>query len=272
MFKKFLSRFFHSETTSNYVEVNGIRVHYLKSGFNPFVKVVFLHGLGGGSKVYSHTIELLSKKYEVYALDYPSFGETQLLDKPWEIKDFADLIEGFIRTLNLGRVVLIGHSAGGLISVEFSSRKDASKYIKKLVLIDSAGLQKSVSDLEFVFRLAFLNPMNHYFELRKNLRLNTLKLAIGNIFKMVGRSLKRKNVNIFKTLVGSWTYTVESKLRNIKVPTIILWGTDDELFPVAHAYYFKSSIKNSKLYFFKGFHNWVVFTPEIGEDVLLRKI
>ena len=266
----FFKKLFSSEIKSNYVEIDGLKVHYLKAGFNPFSRIVFLHGLGGGSQVYKHTIELLAKRHEVYALDYPSFGETQLLDRPWEVKDFANLVENFIKTLNLGHIKLIGHSAGGMISIELASRKNAKSFIKKLIIIDSAGLQKSVSDLEFVFRLAFLNPVNHYFELRKNLRVKTLKLAIGNIFKQVHRNLKWKNVNLFKSLIENWSYTIESKLRNIKMPTIILWGTDDELFPVAHAYYMKSSIRHSKLHFFKGYHNWVVFTPEIGKEVLLK--
>jgi pimeloyl-ACP methyl ester carboxylesterase len=262
--------FKRKEVSSNYIYVNGFKVHYLKGGFNPFSRLIFLHGLGGSSKCYSDLVEMLSRHHEVYAIDFPSFGETQELDKPWKISDFADFIMSFIKTQNLGKVVLMGHSAGGLVAIEIASRKDASRMIKKLVLVDSAGLEKEKNDLEFMFRLAFLNPVNHYLELKKNLKLNQFFKILGNSWKTLKRNIVGNKV-IFKSLYQNWSYTCEEKLKDIKISTTIIWAKEDELFPIKDAYFFNKSIKGSKLYLIDGYHNWTSFSPEKGKDVL-RKI
>lgn len=259
---------FKKNTESKFIDILGLKVHYLKGGFNPFSRIVFLHGLGGGSGVYKDLIELLSKNHEVYALDFPSYGKTQHMDNVWRIEDFANFTQEFIKKLNIGRVKLMGHSAGGLVTIELASKENSQKFIKKVILIDSAGLQKSKNDIDFVFRLAFLNPINHFFEMRRNLK-SFYRIAKNSIF-MLKRNINSKNKNLFKSIIKNWSYTCEDKLKNIKQKTHIIWGTKDEIFPIADAYYIKKSIKNSKLDFVNGFHNWTSFSPKLGEKIFKK--
>lgn len=255
---------------SYYMQISGLNAHYYKCGFNPFSKIVFLHGLGGGSGAYKDLIELLAKNHEVYALDFPSYGKTQHMSDVWTISDFANYSLEFIKKLNIGKIKLMGHSAGGLVTIELASNPDSQKYIKKVILVDSAGLPKSKSDLEFVFKLAFLNPINHFFEMKKNLKLNSFYRIAKNSIFMLKRNIKTKNKNLFKSIIKNWSHTCEDKLKTIKQPTHIIWGTKDEVFPIADAYYIKKSISKSKLSFVDGYHNWTSFTPELGKDIFKK--
>lgn len=253
--------------SSRFTKINGIRIHYLKAGHGES-KLLFMHGLGAGCDAYHDTISLLAKKHEVYAFDLPSFGKSQLMRRPFRIDDYVDLTESFLKRMKLDNVILMGHSAGGLLSVEFASNPDTRKYVKKLVIVDSAGLPKTTDNLRFLTNLAVINPVNHYMELKKSSNVDRFFDIMTNAVSLLGKNIKNRNLNIFVTLLFNWSHTCESKLKKIKAETLILWGDKDELFPLDDAYFFKRKIRGSKIKIVKGYHNWICFNPAKGKKAL----
>lgn len=254
---------------SKFTKIDGIRLHYLKSGHSDS-KLLFMHGLGAGCDAYHEAIEILAMKHEVYALDLPSFGKSQLMKKPFRINDYIELVASFLKKMKLEKVILVGHSAGGLLSIEITSNPATRKFVKKLVLIDSAGLPKTTDNLRFLTNLAVINPMNHYMELRQNSKEDKFFDIMTNAVSILGNNIKHKNLYIFATLLFNWSHTCESKLKKIRIETMLLWADKDELFPLEDAYQFKKMIRGSSLKIVKGYHNWICFNPSKGKKAILE--
>src|SRR5918911_5468855 len=126
-----------------WVEVDGLRIHYLKAGKGD-APVLLLHGGGydSASLSYKHVIGPISEHRRVFAPDWPGYGES---DKP-KMKYTTEYYVGFLGrlmdALGLEKANLVGISMGGAISLGFSLR--SPQRVEKLVLVDSHGLGREV--------------------------------------------------------------------------------------------------------------------------------
>jgi pimeloyl-ACP methyl ester carboxylesterase len=109
---------------SKFVDVNGVRARYYESGSGE--PMVMVHGgfTGGSStaNVFSRNISELSQHFHVYAVDRLGSGMTgnPTEDKQYSYQGDADFIYNFVQTMKLGKVHLVGHSAGGAIVLYLS--------------------------------------------------------------------------------------------------------------------------------------------------------
>lgn len=118
---------------SRYVMANGIRIHYLEWGTGKDA-IVLVHGLYDSAEVWSSVAALLARGYRIIAPDRRGAG---LTDKPEDGYDYGTLahdVEALIVNLNLGRVHLVGHSAGAGVAVTVAAT--APEKIRTLVLVD----------------------------------------------------------------------------------------------------------------------------------------
>ncbi|HAW50479.1 TPA: hypothetical protein DCX16_05990 [bacterium] len=127
---------FLKEHQAQYLELEGYKIHYLKSGEGE--SVILVHG--GGTWFYSfrNNIPFLSKHFSVYALDMPGHGYTEYSKEPrFDLDTFADVLNEFMNKLNISKATLVGNSWGGGWVLYF-----AMKYpdkVNRLVLIGSSG-------------------------------------------------------------------------------------------------------------------------------------
>ncbi|NNM73431.1 alpha/beta fold hydrolase [Enterovirga aerilata] len=90
------------------------RFSYLAAGPDGAQPVVFLHGIGGGARLWSSQLESFAPRYRAIALDLPGYGGSQPLAETG-IRTYAEAVADFLRTLRLASPVLVGHSIGGMI-------------------------------------------------------------------------------------------------------------------------------------------------------------
>ena len=101
-----------------FVEVDGVRVHYIARGKGR--PVVLIHGNGTMAEdfVISGLVDQLATRYRVIAIDRPGFGHT---DRPrwrvWTASAQAHLMHRVLERLNVERPVLVGHSWGTLVTL-----------------------------------------------------------------------------------------------------------------------------------------------------------
>ncbi len=92
-------------------------INYLHQGEGK-VNLLFLHGWCINSSYWKNQIHYFSNNYSVYALDLAGFGKSTSKRNNWSIEEYAKDVKGFIQTLGLKNVFLVGHSMSGLIMLQ----------------------------------------------------------------------------------------------------------------------------------------------------------
>ena len=117
------------------VRVNGLGLHYVEWGRPDGPAVVLLHGITGHARVWDTLAARLEDRYRVLALDQRGHGDSDAPeDADYRISTMAEDVEGFAKTLGLGRFDLIGHSMGGRVAIAYAAEHLAR--LRRLVLVD----------------------------------------------------------------------------------------------------------------------------------------
>jgi pimeloyl-ACP methyl ester carboxylesterase len=100
-----------------FIEINGMRIHYLDQGRGP--AVVMVHGLGGQLQNFSHSLlERLTGEFRVILVDRPGSGySTRPRGAPSGLRAQGATIAAFLHALDLDHPLLIGHSFGGAVAL-----------------------------------------------------------------------------------------------------------------------------------------------------------
>ncbi len=119
------------------LKVNGTIFNVFEAGVENYNKsrpsLVFLHYFGGSSLAWTEVIEKLATDYHCVAPDLRGFGASNALPENCAVKDYADDVADLILILTIENYVLIGHSMGGKIALEFAARNP--KNLRSLILL-----------------------------------------------------------------------------------------------------------------------------------------
>jgi pimeloyl-ACP methyl ester carboxylesterase len=119
--------------TGRFLDVNGIRLHYVERGTGP--PLVLLHGNGSMIQDFqsSGVVDLAANKYRVIVFDRPGFGHS---DRPrnavWTPQAQADLINAALLKMGISRAIVLGHSWGALVAVALAAKYPST--VRSLVL------------------------------------------------------------------------------------------------------------------------------------------
>ena len=118
-----------------YIDIDGIKIHYLVKGKGK--DAIFITGVFGDIKRYDEIINILSKKYRVWAFDLPLHGKSGKLKKGFSLDGLVNLTKNFVELLKVKNPTLFTHSAGGLIAIRYASKNPTNR----IVLMNAAGLK-----------------------------------------------------------------------------------------------------------------------------------
>jgi pimeloyl-ACP methyl ester carboxylesterase len=118
------------------VETPRLATHLLESGPESGVPVIFVHGNVSSSLFFDETLAALPDRYRGLAPDLRGFGgsETKPLDATRGLRDFSDDLQALVDALELGRVHLVGWSAGGTAAMQYAI--DRPEGVASLTIID----------------------------------------------------------------------------------------------------------------------------------------
>lgn len=215
------------------VSVFGQKIHYVEAGSGPVV--VLLHGLGGNSLNWAFNMPALAQKYRVVVPDQIGFGRS---DKPfinYRVGTYVDFLDKFLDELKIEKATLVGNSMGGWISALYALQRPAR--VERLVLVDAAGFRPPKE-----FDLAVLSGLNP--STREAMRqLAVLVFANKQLFAsdaaidlMMTQRISAGDGYTIQSLVESiyrGEDMLDGKLSAIKQPTLIIWGREDGLTPLA---------------------------------------
>lgn len=120
--------------------------------------VICIHGTASHSISFLPIEKNLSKFYNFYALDLPGFGESttdfhSTNSNKTSIKFYNKCLLEFQKHLGLKKIILIGHSFGGFVSINYALK--FRNRIEKLVLISPAGLMPTLGEYGAYYGLLF---------------------------------------------------------------------------------------------------------------------
>lgn len=226
-----------------HINIDGININYIDEGTGN--TVLLLHGWGGSIQTMKPIANILKEGCRVITLDLPGFGESSIPERAWNSYDYAECIKKFIDELGLDSIVLFGHSHGGRVSIILSSKYNI---VKKLILIDSAGIIP-IRKLKYYIKV-------YSFKLLK--KLYTV-FSIGNkeeklekFYKKYGSTDYKESQGVMRqTMVKVINDNLVDLLPNINVPTLLIWGENDQDTPVYMGKIMEDKIHDSGLIILK---------------------
>ncbi|HEU4833770.1 MAG TPA: alpha/beta hydrolase [Pyrinomonadaceae bacterium] len=235
-----------SAQTPKEVLVFGQKINYVEAGSGP--TVILLHGLGGSTQVWGFNIGALAEKYHVVVPDQIGFGKS---DKPfvnYRIRTYVDFLDQFCKQLKIERATLVGNSMGGWIAAMFTAA--FPDRVDKLVLVDSAGY---APPKDFDMRALFaLNPTT-----RAGMKLLVAKVFFNKAFQTdaaIDQAITARiaagdgyTINSISESIIRGEDFLDDVVKTIKRPTLIVWGRQDGLVPLADGERFNKDIPGSKL-------------------------
>jgi pimeloyl-ACP methyl ester carboxylesterase len=227
-------------------EVYGQSIRYIEAGQGP--AVILLHGLGGVKEMWAGNLDALSTGHHVYALDQIGFGHS---DKPfveYRIGTWVDFLYGFMQSENIRPATLVGNSLGGWIALEFTV--EHPEMVEKLVLVDAAGLDWGRGGATVDLNPSSLAGWRTLLEsLFYNKKMVTDQLVL-EVF--IDHLRNNDGYTIERTLAGfAQPQFEDDKLKSIHVPTLVVWGREDELIAVGRGEKFRDGIPGAQLVVFE---------------------
>lgn len=221
------------------VNIDGIHVRVRRKGEGQ--PLLWLHG-PNGNKEWSPMLERLSQYFDVIAPDHPGFGDS---DRPTWLTDFEDLVyfyRAFLNYFEIDKTIIMGHSLGGWIAAEFAASQ--THRVEKLVLTAADGLW--IDGVEKIDTF----PLNQ--EQIADLMFYNEELREKE--KNLSRSEKEQDM-IIRNRVGHtrlmWNRPFNPKfnqiLKWIDLPTLIIWGEEDQLISPKYAQAFAELIPKSQI-------------------------
>jgi len=108
------------ENHGHFIEVNGIRMHYLEWGDKSGTPLVWSHGYSStGFELASVAEQLVDAGYHVYSITYRGHGQTQVTDYNFSLSHVADDIAAMMDQLGIDKAVMGGLSLGGGVTTAF---------------------------------------------------------------------------------------------------------------------------------------------------------
>lgn len=263
----------YADTESRFLNLNDVQVHYRVEGQGD--TLLLIHGTASSLHTWDGWVKELSDSLTIVRLDLPAFGLTgPRPDRDYSIKAYSKFINDFTDKLNLNHFVIAGNSLGGNIAWKFTI--DHPEKVKGLILIDSGGFPKSGSSLATKLArnwitapiLKEITPRSFLEKNIKDVYFNDDLITKALVDRYYELNLREGNRQAFIDRARANFVDHTPELIQIKVPTLIQWGTYDEWIFVENSSKFDSLIPNSKVILYEAGHVPMEELPErTSEDV-----
>jgi pimeloyl-ACP methyl ester carboxylesterase len=119
--------------TSQSVDVDGVKLHYLKAGHGP--TVLLLHGYTQTSHMWRPIMPLLAERFTVIAPDLPGIGDSEIPKTGLDMKSAAIRIHGLVKSLGIQKARVVGHDIGLMVAYAYAAQFPSET--EKLVVMDA---------------------------------------------------------------------------------------------------------------------------------------
>ena len=261
---------------SEYLETNGIRLHYVTQGEGPLM--LFLHGFPECWYSWRHQLGEFGKDYKAVALDLRGYNES---DKPEEVSAYAlsELVEdakGAIRALGYDRCVLVGHDWGGAIAWSFAYAYP--EMLERLIVLNlphpakfAEGLRSPQQLLRSWYIALFQIPglperllsANGYAAIRqvfKEQAVDPNAFTAEDLDMLVAAAAKpgalTAMLNYYRNIFKSGGF-LNKQWDVLTVPTLMVWGEEDKALGKELTYGTEEYVETFELHYIPECSHWV---------------
>jgi pimeloyl-ACP methyl ester carboxylesterase len=262
-FEDYADQIKHSEN-SNFVDIDGVQMHYQEFGDERNPKMILLHGYTASTYVWKTVApELAEAGYHVIAVDLIGFGFSE---KPawfdYSISSQARVVSRLMNRLGIGKATLVGSSYGGAVASWLTL--DYPERVEKLVLVSAVcndepkfnpilrvvsipGIGETFSPF-LIDSKAFLK-----FRMQGTLDKTNHHLITRDRIESILRPLKAADAHRALLLTArNWNADrIEHDAHFINQPTLLIWGENDNVIPMKHGEKLYDRILNSRLVILK---------------------
>lgn len=230
------------------IKVKNVLVNYIQYGEGK--DILFLHGWGQNIEMMKILGDNFSNRFRITILDFPGFGESSEPEEVWSIKDYSDMLEEFIKELDIKKPIIMGHSFGGRVAIRYSSNHP----IEKLVLFGSPCIRHNTElplSVKILKGIKKLPGMDKIGEFAKNF--------IGS------RDYKAASPVMRQILVNVVNEDLSSFAKDIEEATLLIWGEQDTEAPVEDAKELEGIMIDAALIVLPGTH--YAYIENLGQVV-----
>jgi pimeloyl-ACP methyl ester carboxylesterase len=201
--------------------------------------MILLHGLFGALSNWGDVVAHFESKYNIHVPLLPLYEDR----KGDGIENMVEFLEEYVEYEKLKNLVLVGNSLGGHVAIIYAHRHP--EMVNKLILTGSSGLYENTSMGGFVKRgnMAYIRERVVYTFYDPGVATDTLAMDIFQI-----TTDNKKCFAILKMAKSAQRNYVADLLPCIKIKTLLIWGNDDKITPVAVAMEFKRLMQQSDLF------------------------
>lgn len=250
-----------TDTERHLVTVGDRQVEYRAAGQGP--DVVLLHGLGGSADDWGPLMLRLASSYRVYAPTLPGYGGDGGRPEDPSPGGNTRFCLAFLDALDLRRVVLGGHSFGGMTAA-LSALAEPER-IRALIMVAAGGLGRFVSPLLQITALPVVGEISaRVARSRPGAALRTVSrtpLLFGRPWRAPGWWFKNQyrraqdgrfmetTLRSLRTQIqpGGQRRVVLPDLSDLMQPALVVWGSADRVVPVAHGRLAADRLPNGRL-------------------------
>lgn len=236
---------------TKFFDIHGVKQAVVDEGEGDEV-LLLIHGMAGSAETWRAVLPQLAKKYRVVAPDLLGHGQSSKPRTDYSLGAFAVGLRDLLDELGVESATVVGHSLGGGVAMQFLYQHP--DYCRRLVLISSGGLGPDVGWIlrllaapgaEFVMPLIAPSPV-----LRAGNALQSWLSSAGlrsprgaEIWRAYSSFSDSETRDAFlRTLRSVVDYRGQSvsALNRLSLradlPTLAIWGEQDTIIPVDHAY------------------------------------
>lgn len=227
--------------------------------------LVLLHGLGDCHRTWRRVLPLLAPHHRLLMIDLPGHGLSGRPDAPYSLAWYSATLGGFLDSLGLERVGIVGHSFGG--GVAQWMLLDHPERIERMVLVAPGGLGREVGIGMRLAAFPVLGPLVTPVAMRLGTRMMMRiassdlgrpepdeidRLAWMNAAPGTGRAFNR-TVSGAIDLFGQYMHTWDRIHEVSRLPPLMLhWGTHDRVIPFSHGLRARERLEGAELRVYPG--------------------
>jgi pimeloyl-ACP methyl ester carboxylesterase len=237
-------------TDARFIEVMGAQVRIKESGSGE--PLLLLHGFASSADTWDGWREALGAQFRVIAVDLPPFALTGPLPKTkMDGEALQAFMDALVAKLELDSFYLGGNSLGGYVSWSYARRHPEK--VKKLLLVNSAGYPIERPFAVQLMTMPVVKDLASHFTPRPLVAAN-IRDVYGDPSLVTDAQIQRYHDMMLREgarpavseLLASLDFN-GAGVKDVKVPTLIMWGGKDRWIPPENAVKFQKDIAGSQL-------------------------